>query len=105
MEEKKEVCPVCGKEDCECEKCECEPCECTKEESPLKEDVKKLGEAAKDVAKDLGEAFKASKAGEFVLGEDGKLGKEDLERIGNKAVELGKGAVDKIKEVVSKKPE
>ena len=67
-----------------------------------KEKATELGAKVVEGAKDLGEKFAATNAGKSLLGEDGKLGKDDFQRIGTAVKDGATELVEKVKELVKK---
>ena len=63
------------------------------------------GKLGKDDLDRMGEGFKESKVGKALLGEDGKFTGDDLKRIGGEIKETGEKAVNVVKKVVGKKEE
>ncbi len=63
------------------------------------------GKLGRDDFDRMGEGFKESKVGKALLGEDGKFSGEDLKRIGGEIRETGEKAVNVVKKVVGKKEE
>ena len=70
------------------------------------ETIKKLlgddGKLGKDDLDRVVEAVKASAAAKAILGEDGKIGKDDFERIAGEAKKTGEELIEKGKDLLSK---
>ncbi|MBQ7991839.1 MAG: hypothetical protein IJ252_02300 [Solobacterium sp.] len=60
------------------------------------------GKLDKDDLKRMGEDFAGTKVGKAILGEDGKFDKDDLNRIKDGAVDAAKNAADAAKGAINK---
>lgn len=73
-----------------------------KESSVGKEILGEDGKLGKDDLTRMGEDFAGTKVGKALLGEDGKFDMDDVNRIKDNAVEAAKSAVDAAKGAVEK---